>query len=156
MQPWPYGEQPPGSQPYGPPQPPPNPYGQRYAPQQQPSYTPVPANHRAAQRSQGLAITTVALGIVAIILAATPLRGIGLLVGLVTAVLAIIALAARSQGGTMFAVTGLVLAMLSLPVALLMYMWATESAESDADRQKALQECIAANPEKVLECAGWE
>ncbi|GAA2860151.1 hypothetical protein [Nonomuraea rubra] len=157
MQPWQQsGPQQPPSQPYGPPQQPPNPYGQQYTPQQQPSYAPAPAGHAAPRRGQGLAITTVALGLVAVLLALTTLRGVGLAVALVTAILATIALAAKSQGGTWFAVTGLVLSMLSLPVAFLVWTLSAEPAQSDAERQKALQECIAKNPEKVLECAGWE
>jgi hypothetical protein len=150
-----------GQQPYGPPQQPPPPYGQKYAPQSsmyaQPAHgQPAPASYAAPRRSQGLAITTVALGIVAITLSATPLRGIGLLLALVTAVLAVIAMAAKSQGGTGFAVAGLVLAFLSLPVAFLVWTMSAEPVQSDAERQKALQECIEKNPEKVLECAGWE
>lgn len=151
-----YGPHDPYSQPL--PQQPPNPYGQRYAPANpgpgQPMYEPV--SHAAPHRSQGLAITTLALGLVAVILAATTLRGIGLIVGLVAAVLAIVAMATKSQGGTGFAIAGLVLAMLSLPVAFLMWTLAAAPTTSDADRQKALQECITKNPEKVLECAGWE
>lgn len=151
-----YGPHDPYGQPL--PQQPPNPYGQRYAPANpgpgQPMYEPV--SHAAPRRSQGLAITTLALGLVAVVLAATTLRGIGLIVGLIAAVLAVVAMAAKSQGGTKFAIAGLVLAMLSLPVAFLMWTLAAAPTRSDADRQKALQECIVKDPEKVLECAGWE
>ncbi|MEV0382425.1 hypothetical protein [Nonomuraea sp. NPDC050643] len=152
----PYGPQ--DGQPY--PQQPPNPYQQHVPPQQpypppgqQPAY--VPASHAAPRPSQGLAIVTLILGLFAAVLAFTPLRGVGLVLGFVAVVLAIVVFVAKTQGGTLFAAGGLALGMVSLPIAFFMWTWATESAKTDVERQKALEECITKNPEKVLECAGW-
>lgn len=143
-------------QPY--PQQPPQPYGQQYAPQQ-PATPPTlhdpyrPTHLPEPKRSPGLSITAMALGVVAVVLALTPLRGVAVIVGLIAAVLATVALVAKSLGGKKFAAAGLALGLVSLPVALLMYMWAVDSTQSNVDRQQELQKCIEANPENVLECA---
>jgi hypothetical protein len=159
MQPWQSGRQPQDSHPYGPPQPPPQPYGQRYAPQQPsppPAYESAPAGHAAPRPSQGLAITALALGIVAVLVALTSLRGVGMLIAVVAGVLAVIAMASKRHSGTKFAVAGLVLAMLALPVAFLMWMWATESAKSNVEQQQLMQKCIEEEPQNIIECAGLD
>jgi hypothetical protein len=157
MQPWQPGQQPHEPNPYGPPQPPPQPYGQRYAPQQPPpSYEPTPAGHAAPHPSQGLAITALVLGIVAVLVALTSLRGVGLFIAVVAGVLSVIAMASKRHGGMKFAVAGLVLAMLALPVAFLMWMWATESATSDLEQQQLMQKCIEEEPQNIIECAGLD
>lgn len=148
--------QPNDSHPYGPPQSPPQPYGQRYAPQQPPPYTPQPSGHAAPRPSQGLAITALALGMVAVLVALTSLRGVGLLIAVVAGVLAVIAMASKRHAGTKFAVAGLVLAMLALPVAFLMWMWATESAKSNVEQQQLMQKCIEEEPQNIIECANLD
>lgn len=146
-----YGPQDPyGQQPYPPQQA--QPYGQPYAPQQPTYGTPPPA----PRPSQGLALTTLVLGVVAVVLAFTPLSGVGVIIGIVAAILAIVALVAKSQGGKMFAGAGLALGMVALPVAVLMYMWAGASAKTNLEQQQLMQKCIEEEPENIIECANLD
>lgn len=144
--------------PYGQPHPPQQPYGPQYTqsgshthPAQQPMYGPP-----AQRRSQGLAITTLVLGVVAAVLALTPLFGVGIVIGVIAAILAIVALVAKSQGGKMFAGAGLALGMVAFPVAVLMYMWGTESAKANLEQQQLMQKCIEEEPENIIECANLD
>jgi hypothetical protein len=115
-----------------------------------------PPSHAVPRRSQGLAITTLASGVVAVVIALTPLSGIGVIIGLITAILAIVALVAKSQGGKKFAGAGLALGMVSLPVAVLMYMWAADSAKSNLEQQKLMEQCLEEEPENIIECANLD
>lgn len=134
------------------PQQPPQPYGQMYSPQQTPQ---APSSHAAPRRSQGLAITSLVAGVAGAAFALLPaLRGVGIVVGLVAAVLASVALISKSQGGTLFAVGGLITGLVALPLAFGIYMLST-GQDSGAEQQK-LQACIEANPDDVLKCAGFE
>ncbi|MGA4989864.1 hypothetical protein [Nonomuraea bangladeshensis] len=145
-------------QPYPPQQPGPalgGAYGQQYGPQQ-PAYGPSgygPPPHAAPRRSQGLAITALCAGIVAVVLALTPLAGAGVVIGLIAAILAIIAMAARSQGGKKLAAGGLAAGLAAFPAAVLMYMWATDSAQSNLEQQQVMQKCMEEEPENIIECA---
>jgi hypothetical protein len=136
------------------PQQPPHPYGQMYGPPQTPQ---APTSHAAPRRSQGLAITSLALGAVGSALALlAALRGVGMVIGFAAAILAIVALVAKSQGGKMFAAGGLALGFAALPIAVGLYMLSTSQERGNQQQQERIQECILADPETALECAGLE
>ncbi|MFI7448071.1 hypothetical protein ACIBQX_11285 [Nonomuraea sp. NPDC049714] len=136
------------------PQQPPQPYGQMYSPPQTPQG---PTSHAAPRHSQGLAITSLVMGVAGSALALLPaLRGVGLVVGFAAVVLAIVALAAKSQGGKMFAAGGLALGFAALPIAVGLYMLSASQERGNLQQQQQIEECILANPETALECAGLE
>jgi hypothetical protein len=136
------------------PQQPPQPYGQMYSPPQAPQ---APTSHAAPRRSQGLAITSLALGAVGSALALLPaLRGVGMVIGFAAVTLAIVALIAKSQGGTMFAAGGLALGFAAPAIAFGLYMVSASQERGNVQQQQQLQACIEANPDDVLKCAGWE
>jgi hypothetical protein len=136
------------------PQQPPHPYGQMYSPPPTPQG---PTSHAAPRRSQGLAITSLALGAVGSALALlAALRGVGMVIGFAAVILAIVALVAKSQGGKMFAAGGLALGFAALPIAVGLYMLSTSQERGNQQQQERIQECILADPETALECAGLE
>ncbi|MBN6054512.1 DUF4190 domain-containing protein, partial [Nonomuraea sp. RK-328] len=143
-----YGPQDQNAHPY-PPQGPPQPYGPGYG-QQRPPYT------QPARRSQGLAIAALVLGALACGLALLPIRGIGIVLGLVAVLLAIIALVAKGQGGKKLAAGGLALGMASLPLAFVMYTLTQGQERANRDNVQKIQECIEDDPNAVLECSGWK
>lgn len=136
------------------PQQPPHPYGQMYSPPPTPQG---PPSHAAPRRSQGLAITSLALGAVGSALALlAALRGVGMVIGFAAVILAIVALVAKSQGGKMLAAGGLALGFAAPVIAFGLYMVSAGQERGNVQQQQQLQACIEANPEAVLECAGFE
>ena len=136
------------------PQQPPHPYGQMYSPPQTPQ---APTSHAAPRRSQGLAITSLALGAVGSALALlAALRGVGMVIGFAAVILAIVALVAKSQGGKMLAAGGLALGFAAPVIAFGLYMVSAGQERGNVQQQQQLQACIEADPEAVLECAGFE
>jgi hypothetical protein len=140
-------------QPYGQQQLPPQPYGQQYAPQQPPPmYAPAPAPHR----SQGLAITALVIGVIGAVVAFTTLGAVAWGAGLIAVILAIIALASKSQGGKKLAAGGLAAGLAAFPIAVVMYTIRAEQAKSNQQQVQDLTACIEADPDKVLECANLD
>jgi hypothetical protein len=136
------------------PQQPPHPYGQMYSPPPTPQ---APTSHAAPRRSQGLAITSLALGAVGSALALlAALRGVGMVIGFAAVILAIVALVAKSQGGKMLAAGGLALGFAAPVIAFGLYMVSAGQERGNVQQQQQLQACIEADPEAVLECAGFE
>jgi hypothetical protein len=136
------------------PQQPPHPYGQMYSPPPTPQG---PTSHAAPRRSQGLAITSLALGAVGSALALlAALRGVGMVIGFAAVILAIVALVAKSQGGKMLAAGGLALGFAAPVIAFGLYMVSAGQERGNVQQQQQLQACIEANPEAVLECTGFE
>lgn len=133
--------------PYGQHQEPPPPYGQHYRPQS--GYGPPPPQNA----STGLAITALVFGVVAAVLTFTAIRLAAPVAGLIAAVLAGIALAAKSQGGKGFATAGLTLGLASLPLTLIFIGVVKANERANDDRLRQSQACIVGKtPEEALKC----
>ncbi|MEV4020163.1 hypothetical protein AB0J35_57775 [Nonomuraea angiospora] len=144
------------SQPYAPQgqEPPLPPYSpqpapaQPYPPQQHPYGPPAPAP--APARSQGLAIAALVLGLAALVAAVTPVRFATIPIALIAAILGVVALVAKSQGGTIPAAIGLACAVAALPVAILLAMAANAQGQNNLRQQQEMQDCVS-DPDRSAE-----
>lgn len=142
----------PPENPYGQPQLPPQQpsYGQGYAPQQQPpQYQPQP-------RSQTLAIIALVFGVVALVAALWVVsRGVAPFIGLVALVLGIVALVNKKQGGTLLAVGGLTLGMVSIPLAIILWVVAAGQEAANDQQVQQITDCLMNTPDDPAKCAGF-
>lgn len=128
------------------------PYGQRYDPEQAP-YS--PPTMPAPPRSQAVAVTALVLGVIAAVAALWVVsRGVAPFIGLAALILGIVALVSKRQGGTALAVIGLTAGMVSIPLAVI--LWIVSAGQQTAnDRQvQQMSDCIENNPDDILKCSG--
>ncbi|MEV6159421.1 hypothetical protein AB0L53_54725 [Nonomuraea sp. NPDC052129] len=116
-------------------------YGQQLPPHHGHPYGP-PQPHRAPARSRGLAITALVISILAIVVGLTPLLTVGIPIGLIGAILATIALIAKTQGGKKFAGAALGLGLAAMGLSLLMYGLAINQPKQHKTQQE-ITDCMS-------------
>jgi hypothetical protein len=143
----------PPEHPYGQPQLPPQqpPYSQQYAPQQQPpQYQPQP-------RTQTLAIIALVVGVVALVAALWVVsRGFAPFIGLAALILGIVALVNKRQGGKALAAGGLALGMVSIPLAIILWVVAAGQEVANNKQVQQMSDCIENQPDDILACSGLD
>jgi hypothetical protein len=109
-----------------------------HGPAQHPGLPPA----HAPRRSQALAITALVAGVVAIVIALTSLRAVAPPIGLIAAVLAAIALIAKSQGGKGLAGGALGLGLAAIALTGALYMLAANQPRQHKTQQE-ITDCIS-------------